>query len=293
MHNLTLVVPSNYLAEGSTYTFTLRVTSMFGGSAETSVSVFKSSLPLPAVKVQPGSRSSPQFVYSAQSRIVQRQHCATAGGWQYRVHKESHQLHGTSSDLNMKKIQREKKTSCMMNAVYVNAHQVIGPAFVQWSRGSQIVIRSELAASACAVTTSEEETVSYSWSLLSANVSAGALSGAADFALVDGRDPRVLRIPSYALGYAGSTYVFRMNVAVGDSRNSVNATGEYNDNTGRNKTLRDCMSRITDATRRHRRQTIKKICHYNRTMLSIRTDDLLSNVFCRYECFVRCVHVFC
>lgn len=41
-----------------------------------------------------------------------------------------------------------------------------------------------------------------------------------------GRDPRVLRVPSYALGFAGSSYVFQLSAVVDGMSNTVNATGE-------------------------------------------------------------------
>lgn len=50
-NNLTVTVPSVYLEGGFTYEVTLRVTSVFGGSAETSVNVLKSLQAVPAVKV--------------------------------------------------------------------------------------------------------------------------------------------------------------------------------------------------------------------------------------------------
>lgn len=49
--NLTVTIPSDELVQGSTYTFVLRVTSVYGGSAEAEVSVFKSQQALLALKV--------------------------------------------------------------------------------------------------------------------------------------------------------------------------------------------------------------------------------------------------
>lgn len=46
-----MTIPSEYLAQGSTYSFVLRVTSNYGGSAEAEVEVLKSTEELPALKV--------------------------------------------------------------------------------------------------------------------------------------------------------------------------------------------------------------------------------------------------
>ena len=70
----------------------------------------------------------------------------------------------------------------------------------------------------------EEQSASYTWSLLSQNeVTSGE---ATSLVLETGRDPRVLTIPSYALGFAGSTYVFQLSAVVDGMSNTVNATGE-------------------------------------------------------------------
>ena len=53
--NLTLVIPSEYLAQEFFFSFGLTVTNDLGGSGEASVTVFKSSQELPALKV--GARS--------------------------------------------------------------------------------------------------------------------------------------------------------------------------------------------------------------------------------------------
>ena len=49
--NLTLVIPSDYLAQGTSFSFGLTVTTDLGGSGEASVTIFKSSQELPALKV--------------------------------------------------------------------------------------------------------------------------------------------------------------------------------------------------------------------------------------------------
>lgn len=48
---LTLVIPSDYLAQDASFSFGLTVTTDLGGSGEASVTVFKSSQELPALKV--------------------------------------------------------------------------------------------------------------------------------------------------------------------------------------------------------------------------------------------------
>lgn len=48
---MTMTIPSDYLVQGSTHFFVLRVTSYYGGSAEAEVEVFKSTQELPALKV--------------------------------------------------------------------------------------------------------------------------------------------------------------------------------------------------------------------------------------------------
>lgn len=50
-NNLTVTIPSDYLVQGSTYSFMLRVENMFGGAAEAEATVFKSSQELLALKV--------------------------------------------------------------------------------------------------------------------------------------------------------------------------------------------------------------------------------------------------
>ena len=71
---------------------------------------------------------------------------------------------------------------------------------------------------------SNEQQASYTWSLLSQNeVTSGASTS---LVLEAGRNPRVLRVPSYALGFAGSTYVFHLIAVVDGMSNTVNATGE-------------------------------------------------------------------
>lgn len=71
--------------------------------------------------------------------------------------------------------------------------------------------------------TSNEALPSYSWSLLAANE-----SRAGEQVVVEaGRDPRVLVIPPYALGFAGSSYLFQFRSAFGGKNvTSANATSE-------------------------------------------------------------------
>lgn len=55
----------------------------------------------------------------------------------------------------------------------------------------------------------------------------GSTGGDSGLELQIGRDPRVLNIPPYLLGYAGSTYVFQLVSIFGGVQNTVNATGVY------------------------------------------------------------------
>lgn len=101
--------------------------------------------------------------------------------------------------------------------------QVVGSANLRRKRSQAILLGSETAASSCSTADADEETASYSWGLVSTNASAG---GPSDIVLQSGRDPRVLALPSYTLGFAGSTYVFQLKAAFGGTSNTVNATGE-------------------------------------------------------------------
>lgn len=70
----------------------------------------------------------------------------------------------------------------------------------------------------------DEALASYSWNLVAANE---ARAGGDQVTVEAGRDPRVLAIPPYTLGFAGSSYVFQFRSAFGgETATTANATGE-------------------------------------------------------------------
>ena len=95
---------------------------------------------------------------------------------------------------------------------------------IRRTRGSQITLRSETSPSLCSTTSLDDELASFSWGLVAANESREAVR---DIALEAGRDPRVLVIAPYALGFAGSSYVFQFRSTFGsDMSTTANATGK-------------------------------------------------------------------
>ncbi|CAM9843656.1 unnamed protein product, partial [Ectocarpus sp. 4 AP-2014] len=102
--------------------------------------------------------------------------------------------------------------------------QIVGSSALKRTRGNEIVLRSETRLSSCSTLTADEALASYSWRLVSANES---YEGSPEVVVDVGRDPRVLVIPSYTLGYAGSTYLFQLRAAFGsETTNTANATVE-------------------------------------------------------------------
>ena len=95
----------------------------------------------------------------------------------------------------------------------------MGSSYLERTRGASITIRSETGVSSCSTAESTENTASYSWSLVSATDSMGEM-------IDESRDPRVLVIPRYALGFAGASYVFQLMADFGGVSNAANATGE-------------------------------------------------------------------
>lgn len=70
----------------------------------------------------------------------------------------------------------------------------------------------------------DEGLASYSWSLLAANESRAV----DQIAVEAGRDPRVLTIPPYTLGVAGSSYIFQFRSAFGgETATTANTTGAF------------------------------------------------------------------
>ncbi len=95
---------------------------------------------------------------------------------------------------------------------------------IQRTRGSQITLRSETSLSSCSTLGVDDEIASFSWSLIAAN---GSRAAAQEFAVEAGRDPRVLVISPFMLGFAGSSYTFQFRSSFGpDMWTTANATGE-------------------------------------------------------------------
>jgi len=104
------------------------------------------------------------------------------------------------------------------------SQKVVGPSVLQIARGREIVLHSKTALSACSPLSADGALASYSWSLVSANES---YAGAPEVSVEAGRDPRVLVLPPYTLGFAGSTYEFHLHTSFGDMSSSANATGSF------------------------------------------------------------------
>ncbi len=102
--------------------------------------------------------------------------------------------------------------------------KVVGASVIQRTRGSQITLRSETSLSSCSTLGVDDEVASFSWSLIAANESRAS---AREFTVEAGRDPRVLAISPFTLGYAGSSYTFQFRSSFGpDMRTTANATSE-------------------------------------------------------------------
>lgn len=108
-------------------------------------------------------------------------------------------------------------------APYACAAQVLGSAVIRRTRGSLVTLRTETGLSSCSTLMADEALASYSWSLLEANETRFG-----EVVTVEvGRDPRVLVIPPYTLGFAGSSYLFQFRSAIGgENATTANALGE-------------------------------------------------------------------
>lgn len=130
--------------------------------------------------------------------------------------------------------------------LFAGSQKVVGSAYIKRTRGSEISVYSETKPSSCSNDTRDAAaTASYVWSLFSANDSTGGLS---DFSLAPGRDPRVLTIPSDTLGFAGSTYVFQLNTALGDVHSSALVTGGCRTNLTCLGCLARCVNQQTNSS---------------------------------------------
>ena len=102
--------------------------------------------------------------------------------------------------------------------------KILGPSVLQWTRGSQLTVRSETSLSSCSTLSGGDALASYSWNLVAANES---FPREHEVAVEVGRDPRVLVVPSHTLGYAGSSYVFQLATTYGsEAMNAASVTGE-------------------------------------------------------------------
>ena len=102
--------------------------------------------------------------------------------------------------------------------------KVVGSSVLQRARGSQITIHSDTSLSSCSTLPADEALASYSWSLVEANE---PYPRGEEVTVEVGRDPRVLVIPSYTLGYTGSSYVFQLTTTYGsETANAAIATSE-------------------------------------------------------------------
>ncbi len=100
----------------------------------------------------------------------------------------------------------------------------MGASVIQRTRGRQITLRSETSLPSCSTLDVDDEIASFSWSLIAANESRAA---AREFTVEAGRDPRVLILSPFTLGFAGSSYTFQFRSSFGpDMSTTANATGE-------------------------------------------------------------------
>lgn len=98
--------------------------------------------------------------------------------------------------------------------------KVVGPSYLESTRGTTITIRSETSASSCSTTDITQATASYSWGLVSST------EPLENEMFDQSRDPRVLVIPRHTLGFAGNNYVFQLAAEFGGVSNVANVTGE-------------------------------------------------------------------
>lgn len=209
-------LPSASLDETSTYFFGLNVTTALGVRGEASVEVFKSPNAIPALKVRPEIRrratSTVCRVITDLHRLLQR----SPGGVrsskpiQQRINK------GDQTCNKSKNFARALVDVPIM--CHVAATQIAGSAYRRHWRGLPLTLRAEVS-----LPYSEDDNATYTWTAASES------SVTADFpplVLTSGRNPRVLTIPAYSLGYAGSVYVLRVDLAGGtQSATSATATG--------------------------------------------------------------------
>lgn len=114
------------------------------------------------------------------------------------------------------------RNSCVL--VLASLSKVLGPSVIRRTRGSQVTVHTETGLPSCSTPVSDDALPSYSWSLLEANESR---AGEQEVTVRVGRDPRVLVIPPYALGFAGSAYLFQFRSAIGGEYVTLaKATGE-------------------------------------------------------------------
>eukprot|EP00752_Nemacystus_decipiens_P006064 g5472.t1 len=102
----------------------------------------------------------------------------------------------------------ETQIEVFKSADTMPALKIAGSAFRQLWRGLQVSIRTEVSSPR-----SQDGNATYTWTVVSED------SSTTDFpplVLTRGRNPSVLTIPPYTLGYAGSRYMFKVELAGGD-----------------------------------------------------------------------------
>ncbi|CAN0003126.1 unnamed protein product [Pylaiella littoralis] len=109
------------------------------------------------------------------------------------------------------------------SSVELLVSKVVGPSVLQRTRGSPITLRGETSLSSCSTLSVDDAFASFSWNLVSANES---VAREAEVSAEIGRDPRVLVIAPYTLGFAGSTYQFQLESSFGGVSNTANVTVE-------------------------------------------------------------------
>lgn len=97
----------------------------------------------------------------------------------------------------------------------VVATQIAGSAYRRHWRGLPLTLRTEVSQ-----LYSEDDNATYTWTVVSES---SVAEGFSPLILTSGRNPRVLTIPAYSLGYAGSVYVLKVDLA-GGMQNATSAT---------------------------------------------------------------------
>jgi len=92
--------------------------------------------------------------------------------------------------------------------------QIAGPSFRKHRRGLPLTLRAEVSSPLV-----EDDNVVYTWTVVSESP---VTSDVPPLTLTIGRNPSVLVLPPFSLGYAGSTYVFRVD-RIGHTQRTASA----------------------------------------------------------------------